>query len=363
MLKEFHIHFDEEQINSLQSRIDSTRLPRVLENEKWALGTDSDYLTSLLNYWRNDYDWYRKERELNQYPQFTCELDGLSIHFFHVRSSCKGAKPLLLTHGWPDSFLRYVKAFPLLTDFDLIVPSLPGFAFSTLPPKGFMNNAEVAVLWHKLMTEVLGYKEYAASGGDMGRGVTCYLATYYPHEVKGIHLTDVGMAGNLVTAADENLMPDELTYKHKATEWQRMEGAYINIQSTKPQSLAYALSDSPAGMAAWMVEKYHAWSDWPLLTMDDLCDSLTLYWITNTACSSIRAYHGNSFTLPPLGRVNVPTAIDAFPHDVLPVPKKWVEQNYPVIMYTEMSRGGHFTALEQPKEFSESIVQFMNEIF
>jgi len=363
MLKEFRIHFDEGQINSLRSRIDSTRLPRVLGNEKWALGTDSDYLTSLLSYWRNDYDWYRKERELNQYPQFTCELDGLSIHFFHIRSSRKGAKPLLLTHGWPDSFLRYVKTFPLLTDFDLIVPSLPGFAFSTLPPKGFMNNAEDAELWHKLMTEVLGYKEYAASGGDMGRGVTCFLAANYPQEVKGIHLTDVGMAGDLVTAPDENLTPDELTYKHKAVEWQRMEGAYINIQSTKPQSLAYALSDSPAGMAAWIVEKYHAWSDWPLLTMDDLCDCLTLYWITNTACSSIRAYHGNSFTLPPLGRVNVPTAIAAFPHDVLPVPRKWIEQNYPVIMYTEMPRGGHFTALEQPKEFSESVVQFMNEIF
>jgi len=327
------------------------------------LGTDSEYLTALLNYWRNDYNWYHKERELDQYPQFTCELDGLTIHFFHIRSSRKGAKPLLLTHGWPDSFLRYAKIFPLLTDYDLVVPSLPGFAFSTLPPKGFMNNAEVAELWHRLMTEVLGYKEYAASGGDMGRGVTCYLATRYPKEVKGIHLTDVGLAGSLVSAPDESLTPDELAYKRRAIEWQRMEGAYINIQSTKPQSLAYALSDSPAGMAAWIVEKYHAWSDWSLLTMDDLCDCLTLYWVTNTACSSIRAYHGNSFTLPPLGRVQVPTAIAAFPHDVLPVPKKWVEQNYPVIMYTEMPRGGHFTALEQPKEFSENIVQFMNKIF
>ena len=363
MLKEFYIHFDEKQLNDLRFRIDSTRLPDALKNETWDLGTDGNYLTALLNYWRNDYDWYRKERELNQYSQFTCELDGLVIHFFHIHSSREGARPLLLTHGWPDSFLRYAKVFPLLTDYDLIVPSLPGFAFSTLPPKGFMNNAEVAELWHQLMTEVLGYKEYAASGGDMGRGVTCYLAARYPKEVKGIHLTDVGMAGNLVIAPDENLTPDELAYKHKAVEWQRMEGAYINIQSTKPQSLAYALSDSPAGMAAWIVEKYHAWSDWPLLTMDDLCDCLTLYWVTNTACTSIRAYHGNSFTLPPLGKIITPTAITAFPHDILPVPKKWVEQNYPVIMYTEMPHGGHFTALEQPKEFSENIVRFMNEIF
>ena len=239
MIKEFYIHFEEKDLNDLRSRIASARLPRASTHGTWAFGTDGGYLTALLNYWRNEYDWYSKDRELNQYSQFTCELDGLMIHFFHIRSSRAGAKPLLLTHGWPDSFLRYAKAFPLLADYDLIVPSLPGFAFSTLPSKGFMNNAEVAELWHRLMTEVLGYKEYAASGGDMGRGVTCYLAARYPEEVKGIHLTDVGMAGALVAAPDEALTPDELAYKRKAMEWQRMEGAYINIQSTKPQSLAY----------------------------------------------------------------------------------------------------------------------------
>lgn len=267
---------------------------------------------------------------------------------------------MLLTHGWPDSFLRYAKLFPLLSEHDLVVPSLPGFAFSTLPPKGFLNNAEVAELWHRLMTEVLGYKEYVAAGGDMGRGVTCYLATRYPQEVRGIHLTDVGLAADLVTAPDTELTPVERAYKQKAIEWQRMEGAYINIHSTKPQTLAYLLSDSPAGIAAWITEKYHAWSDWPLLTMGDLCDCLTLYWMTNTACTSIRAYHGNSFTLPPLGKVRVPTAIAVFPHDILPVPRTWVERNYPVVMYTEMPRGGHFTALEQPEQFAKNNSAFMD---
>ena len=266
--------------------------------------------------------------------------------------------PLLLTHGWPDSFLRYAKAFPLLSEFDLVVPSLPGFAFSTLPPKGFLNNAEVAELWHKLMTEVLGYREYIASDGDMGRGVTCYLATRYPKEVRGIYLTDVGSAGAIVASADDSLTPSELDYKRRAQEWTRMEGAYININSTKPQTLAFMLSDSPAGMAAWIVEKYHAWSDWPLLTMDDLCDCLTLYWMTNTAYTSIRAYHVNSFTLPPMGTITVPTAIAAFPYDVLPVPREWVEKHYPVVQYTNMPRGGHFTALEQPQEFAKDITHF-----
>ena len=359
-MKEFSIHFSEERMEELRQRIACTRLPGALSSENWSLGTDSDYLQKLLDYWRNGYDWQRKQRELNQYPQITCELDGMTIHFFHIPGSRKDAVPLLLTHGWPDSFLRYAKVFPLLSEYDLVVPSLPGFAFSTLPPKGFMNNAEVAELWHRLMTEVLGYKEYAASGGDMGRGVTCYLATRYPQEVRGILLTDVGSVGELISAPDEKLAPAELAYKRKAIEWQRMEGAYINIHSTKPQTLAYFLSDSPAGMAAWITEKYHSWSDWPLLTMDDILDCLTLYWMTNTACTSVRAYHGNSFTLPPLGKVTVPTAIAAFPHDILPAPREWIERNYPIVMYTDMPRGGHFTALEQPEQFAENISQFMN---
>ena len=177
--------------------------------------------------------------------------------------------------------------------------------------------------------------------------------------MKGIHLTDVGFAADLAAAPDDTLAPDELDYKRRALAWQRMEGAYIQIQSTKPQTLAFALSDSPTGMAAWLVEKYHAWSDWELLTMDDLCDCLTLYWLTNTAGSSIRAYHANSFTLPPLGRITVPTAIAAFPHDVLPVPRAWIERNYPVVQYTEMERGGHFTALEQPEAFAADISRFV----
>lgn len=361
-MKEFQIHFDEEQLHDLRRRIGRTRLPAALKDGNWNFGTDGDYLQSLLAYWCNGYDWTHKETELNQYPQFTCELNGMTIHFFHIRGSRSGTLPLLLTHGWPDSFLRYAKVFPLLSEYDLVVPSLPGFAFSTLPPKGFLNNAEVAEIWHQLMTEVLGYREYAAAGGDMGRGVTCYLAARHPQEVKGIHLTDVGFVGELVTAPDESLTPDELSYKRRAMEWQHKEGAYISIHSTKPQTLAYLLSDSPAGMAAWITEKYHAWSDWPLLTMDDILDCLTLYWMTNTACTSIRAYHGNTFTLPPLGKIRVPTAIAAFPHDVLPAPRAWIERNYPIVMYTEMPRGGHFTALEQPEKFAENIAQFMNVI-
>ena len=349
-------------MSELYRRIDCTRFPAELRDSTWDLGTDGDYLLSLIDFWRNKYDWFQKEKSLNQYPQFTCEIDNLSIHFFHIRSTRKDAIPLLLTHGWPDSFLRYAKLFPLLSNYHLVVPSLPGFAFSALPDRGFLDNAEVADIWHRLMVDVLGYKNYFASGGDMGRGVTCYLAARYPKEIIGIHLTDVGFVGEIVSSPDEKLNSEELDYKRKANKWMRDEGAYINIQSTKPQTLAYLLSDSPVGMAAWITEKYHSWSDWQLMTMNDICDCLTLYWMTNTASTSIRAYHGNSFTLPPLGRISRPTAIAAFPYDVLPAPREWVERNYPVVMYSTMPRGGHFTALEQPGPFAQNITEFISRI-
>lgn len=359
----FNIHFAKEEMEELHRRISRTRLPREMEDGHWNFGSDMDYMQRLLDYWNNGYDWKRKEKELNQYVQFTTEMDGMTIHFFHIRSQHKkDTMPLLMTHGWPDSFLRYAKVFPLLSDYDLVVPSLPGFAFSTLPSKGFVNNAEIAETWHRLMTEILGYKEYVATGGDIGCGVTRYLAARHPEEVKGIHLTDVGLIWQIINATDTDLSSTELAYKHNATKWLKEEGAYINIQSTKPQTLAYALSDSPAGMAAWLTEKYRAWSDWELLTMDDLLDCLTLYWMTNTACTSIRIYHGNMFTLPPLGKVNVPTAIAVFPHDILPPPREWAERNYPVRMYTEMARGGHFTALEQPEAFARNVAQFIHSL-
>ena len=361
-MKQFQIHFQKEALEDLRLRLSRTRSPRLWNRESWALGVDDDAMAALLAYWRDAYDWSRKEAELNSYPQFTCELDGMTIHFFHIKGSRRDVPPLLLTHGWPDSFLRYAKLFPMQFEFDLVVPSLPGFAFSTLPPKGFTNNAEVAETWHTLMTQVLGYEAYAASGGDMGRGVTCYLAARHPEAVVGIHLTDVDLAADLVSSPDDALTAVELDYKRRAQSWTRMEGAYIAINSTKPQTLAYMLSDSPAGMASWLVEKYRAWSDWELLTMDDLCDCLTLYWLTNTAGTSVRAYHGNSFTLPPLGEIRVPTAIAAFPHDVLPVPRAWTERHYPVVQYHEMPRGGHFTALEQPEAFAQDVSAFMKRI-
>lgn len=359
-MQAFQIHFAAEELAHLHERLDGARWPAAV-SPGWAMGTGAEELAALLKHWRYTYDWKQREQALKRYPQFLCEIDGVTIHFLQVRSRRKNAMPVLLTHGWPDSFLRYVKVIDLLAEYDVVIPSLPGFAFSGLPANGTISNAGIAHLWHKLMTQKLGYQTYVASGGDMGRGVTCYLAAYYPQEVKGIHLTDVGLVQPLLQAPDETLTPQEQDYKRRATQWLQQEGGYIHLQSTKPQTVAYALSDSPVGLAAWMLEKYHAWSDWPLLSADDVCDELTLYWLTRCAGTSVRMYYANA-ALPPLPPLTVPTALAVFARDVLPAPEAWIKQHYPVVLYTKIPRGGHFTALEQPEAFATHLKQFIAQL-
>lgn len=359
--QDFRIHFNESLFSELKKRIAATRWPASTTHD-WSLGTPENALRQILEYFVNDYDWENRERELNSYPQFRCEIDGISLHFFHIPGKNKDATPILMAHGWPDSFLRYAKTFPLLADYPLIVPSMPGFAFSSLPPKGYVNNSDVADVYHRLMTEILGYKSYVTTGGDMGRGVVCYMASRHPEAVEGLLLTDVGFAGGLVAAEDDTLSADELAYKKAALEWMKKDGAYIAIQSTKPSSLGYGLSDSPAGMAGWLLEKYHDWSDWDRFSYNDFLDNFVLYWMTNCAPTSIIAYYGNSYTLPAMGNVTAPVAIARFPKDILPVPKSWIERNYSVIQFSEMPYGGHFTAMEAPVPFANSLIEFIDKL-
>lgn len=356
----FKINFEEERFADLRTRVNNAVWRHASAINDWSLGTPADALREVLSFWCGSYDWRRKEEELNRYPQYLKEIRGVRIHFFHIPSAVKDAPTLLMCHGWPDSFLRYAKTFPYLKDFNLVVPSMPGFAFSALPARGFSNNSETADLWHILMREILGYESYFVTGGDMGRGVACYLADRYPDEVRGLLLTDVGFAGDIVAQADSSLSPEELEYKEAATEWMRMDGAYISIQSTKPLSLGYGLDDSPAGMAGWLLEKFHDWSDWERFSLDDLCDNLTLYWMCGCAGSSIRMYHGNSFTLPPMGRIAQPVGIARFPKDILPVPRSWIERHYNLVQFSEMPYGGHFTAMEAPEPFAQALTEFIS---
>lgn len=362
-IKDFKINFDETRFSELRRLIADARFPALSQVTDWELGTPAAALRKVLDYWAsNAYSWKKREDYLNGYPQYLVNMGDMTIHLFHVKAEEANAPTILMCHGWPDSFLRYDKTFPLLKRFNIVVPTMPGFGFSTLPAKGFINNSEVADLWHDLMRNQLGYDSYFVTGGDMGRGVASYLASRYPDEVKGVLLTDAGLVKEIFTAPDSDLAPDYLAYKKSATEWLRYDGAYINIQSTKPLSLGYGLNCSPVGMAGWLFEKFHDWSDWERFSMDDLCDNLTLYWMTGCAATSVMAYHGNSFTLPPLGKITAPIGFVQFPKDILPAPKRWIENQYNPVQYTEMPFGGHFTAMEAPEAFSKALSDFIDAL-
>lgn len=373
-IESFRIHVPDEVLDDLKDRLNNIRWPDQPAGSGWERGTEIDYLQSLVSYWRNHYDWRKQEDRLNRFAQFRCNIDGIDVHFVHERGKGPNPVPIILTHGWPDSFLRYQKIIPLLTDparhggkpedsFDVVVPSLPGFGFSGSPKQSGVNNFRVSELWAKLMTAKLGYRRFAAAGGDIGSGVARYLALNHPELLIGIHLTDIGIIRNLMAAQDAELSPEELQYKRNALTWISQEGAYMSIQSTKPQTLAYGLSDSPVGLAAWIIEKFRAWSDChgdlrQEFSEDELLTNVMIYWVTNTIGSSARIYYENAHSLPPMGSIKVPTGLAIFPADILLPPKEWAEQNLNVTRWTVMPRGGHFTAMEEPELLAEEIRAF-----
>lgn len=374
-VEKFTIQISDQVLADLKTRLDHTRWPHELLNSGWERGTKKDYLQSLVSYWRNEYDWRAQEKELNNYSQFKCTIEGIDIHFVHVRGKGPNALPIILTHGWPDSFIRYKKVITLLTDpasfggnpndsFDVIIPSLPGFGFSSIPEDRGYNNSQVADLWAKLMTEELGYTKFAAAGGDMGSGVTRYLAANYPELLIGIHLTDIGIIRDLLSSTDDiALSSEELNYKKNAQQWIAQEGGYMSIQSTKPQTLSYGLSDSPVGLAAWIAEKIRSWSgskgDFEdKYSMDELLTNIMIYWVTNTIGSSAQMYYENTHSLPPMNPITVPVGVALFPDDILLPPKDWTQKKLNISRWTVMARGGHFTAMEEPELFADDIREF-----
>ncbi|WP_088224846.1 epoxide hydrolase family protein [Desulfosporosinus sp. FKB] len=373
-VERFHIQVPNEVLDDLKYRLDHVRWPDQLADTGWERGTEISYLQSLISYWRDHFDWRAKESELNRFSQYRCKVDGIDVHFVHECGKGPNPIPIIITHGWPDSYTRYQKIIPLLTDparyggdpedsFDVIVPSLPGFGFSSQPKQSGVNNFRVSELWAKLMTEELGYSKFAAAGGDVGSGVTRYLALNHPEHLIGIHLTDIGIIRNLMTAQDAELSDEDLQYKKSALAWIAQEGAYMSIQSTKPQTLAYGLSDSPVGLAAWIIEKFRTWSDCNgdlrrRFSEDELLTNIMIYWVTNTIGSSARIYYENTHSLPSMGSIEVPTGIALFPADILLPPKEWAVRNLNITRWTIMPRGGHFTAMEEPELLAEDIRTF-----
>lgn len=359
-----------------------TRWPDEVDGAGWDYGTNLGYLRGLVEYWRDGFVWREQEAKLNEFAHFKTEIDGLGIHFIHERGKGPNPTPLLLTHGWPDSFYRFHKIIPMLTDperfggraedsFDVVVPSIPGYGFSERPKERGVDDAKTADIFAKLMTNVLGYRKFGAHGGDVGSGVTEKLANSRPESVSAIHLTDIPYI-HLFTVSPEDLSEAEREYLRRGHQWSSEEGAYAMLQSTKPQTPTYALNDSPVGLAAWIVEKFRAWSDCggdieKSYTKDELLTNITIYWATETVGSSFRMYYepggsGGWGGSNNEGKSEVPTGVAIFPKDIVPAPREFGERIFNVKRWTEMPRGGHFAALEEPELLAEDLRAFFRDV-
>ncbi len=373
----FSIRIEEAVLSDLRARIRNTRWPEPAPGVAWGQGTDLAYLRRVLAYWADEFDWRARERELNAFHQFRAGLDGVQIHFVHERARRGGGIPLILTHGWPSTFVELLPLVPFLTDpgahgidgpsFDVVIPSLPGYGFSDRPARTGVNYRQVAGLWHRLMRG-LGYERYGAQGGDFGAGVATFMALDDPKAMLGVHLNNLEVPP-YTGPGSRPLSEAERTYLRRNEAWWQAEGGYKAIQSTKPQTLGYGLNDSPAGLAAWILEKWRSWSHCGgdlegRFSRDFLLTTVTLYWVTQTITSSIRDYFDNRWfgvALGPQDFVNVPTGIAVFTNQFVDdgaPPREWAERLYNVRRWTPMPSGGHFAPVEEPERLGRDIAAF-----
>ena len=375
----FSIEIEDEVLADLRARIRNTRWPDQSPGAAWEQGTELDYLKQLLAYWADGFDWRAQERTLNAFAHFHAELDGVRIHFVHERAKHGHGIPLILTHGWPSTFAELLPLVPLLTDpaahgidgpaFHVVIPSLPGYGFSERPAQLGVNYQHVAGLWHRLM-QGLGYARYGVQGGDFGAGVSTFMALTNPGPVMGVHLSNLELAP-YTGPGSRPLSAAEATYRARNAAFWQDESGYKAIQSTKPQTLGYGLNDSPAGLAAWILEKWHSWTDSrgdldARLSRDFLLTTVTLYWVTQTISSSMRDYFDNDnrrFRVA-LGQdefVQVPTGIAVFANSFVDEgtpPREWAERLYNVRRWTLMPSGGHFAPVEEPELLARDIAAF-----
>ena len=377
-MQEFTIHVEDSALADLEARLERARLPDQIPGSGWDYGSDRAYMEELLEYWRTEYDWRKHEAQLNALPHFKTEIDGISMHFVHARSAEDGAMPLVITHGWPGSVYEFMDVIGPLTDpvshggkaedaFHVVLPSMPGYGFSGPAHSRGMSVDSVAGVVAKLMDR-LGYDRYGAQGGDWGSGVAAWLARDHPDSVIGIHLNMVGGGPPRDMANPEEGIPEwELQRYTERAAWWQGENAYGNIQGTKPLTLAYGLNDSPAGLAAWIVEKFRAWSDCngdveSRFTKDQLLTNIMLYWVTESMPSAVRLYYESRRSGRRAAQTEVPTAVAIFPGEIFFSPRKWVEARYNVVQWTEMPRGGHFAAMEEPELFLEDVTKFFRSL-
>ncbi len=374
MITPFSVNVPQQVLDDLKSRLSLTRWPDEIAGTEWQYGTALSYMKELTNYWQHTFDWRKVEREINSYPNFMADIDGQKVHFMHIKGKGKRSIPLIITHGWPGSFLEMMKLIPLLTEdpsfsFDLVIPSVPGFGFSGKITRQGGNSAFVAELWHQLMTE-LGYKRYAAQGGDIGSGISTWLSLKYPSNVIGLQLNYISGSYKPYLQDGEQLSDEIIAFQKIGAEWSAKEGAYAHMHATKPLTAAYGLNDSPAGLCAWIIEKFNSWSDnggniESIFTKDELLANVTLYWITQTIGSSMRIYNENSKSPMIFEKdeaIQVPVAFAEFPKELPTPPRSYIEKGFNLRRWTKMAVGGHFAAVEQPELLSKDIIDFFSQL-
>jgi pimeloyl-ACP methyl ester carboxylesterase len=374
MITEFKCNISQVFIDDLKSRISQTRWTDEIKNSGWQYGADLSYMKELSDYWLNKFDWRKIENEINLYPNYIADIEGIKIHFLHVKGNGKKSLPIIITHGWPGSFLEMMKLIPLLTknsqfSFDLIIPSIPGFGFSEKITAPGCNLWLIAELWSKLIKE-LGYEKVLAQGGDFGAGISTALALKYPEKVLGLHLNYIPGSYFPFLTEEDTLTEEEDQFQKNADNWFQREGAYAHQHRTKPLTLAHGLNDSPVGLCAWIVEKFYSWSECngnieSVFTKDELLANVSLYWFTETIHSSIRLYHENS-KLPLHFQKNefikIPVGIARFHKEEPFPPRKFIERGYNILHWTDIPKGGHFAAMERPELLAGDIIKFTEKI-
>lgn len=375
LIRPFEIAVPDAVLDELRARLRNTRWPEPETVDDWSQGAPIAWVRDLCGYWAEHYDWRARERALNRFAQFTTTVDGLDLHFIHMRSPHPEAMPLLITHGWPGSIVEFHKVIEPLVDpvrfggraadaFHVVCPSLPGFGFSGKPTRTGWGVERIAQAWAVLMAR-LGYVRYGAQGGDWGSAVTAALGALDPAHCAGIHVT---LAMSARPKIDGTPTPEEQRALDGIAYYQQWDSGYSKQQATRPQTLGYALTDSPAGQAAWIVEKFQAWTDCDghpenVLTRDELLDNVMLYWVTASAASSARIYW-ESFGKPPKHPpIDVPTGVAVFPKEIVTPVRKWMADRYRNITHwSEMAKGGHFAAFEQPDAFVDEVRAFFRTL-
>lgn len=378
----WQIEYDPEVMEDLRERLSRTRWPGTM-GEGWEYGTNQEYLQGLTAYWTRGFDWKAQVERLNRLPHFRAVIDGIGIHFVHQRGKGPQPLPLIITHGWPGSFYEMLKLIPRLADpasfggdpadaFDVVVPSLPGYGFSDPPRARGLDPEQIAGLWRHLMVDGLGYDRFGAQGGDWGASVSTRLALLAPQQLVGVHLNYLpGSYRPYLRPGAERLTQAEALFLEGCQEWDEAEGGYAHIQRTKPQTVAYGLHDSPVGLLAWIVEKLRSWSDcdgelerrW---NRDELLTAVMLYWTTGAIGSSMRLYRDAARKPLWFGDgegVRVPCGMAVFPAETpANPPREWVERCYDIRHWTEMPRGGHFPAWEEPELLARDIRDFFRTL-